>query len=713
LAASGHQEAEWAVLGPWAAFSGAGRLEGVRFPQDRDKNGLDDYDGDGRYDEWGTALPFITIDHLSSPWIAFPYLEPPARSLAATSRPGGSLPMAPMVGDYNRDGVVDYLSGEGFNPANPCFSGGYAPCLSLPFMPFGKRNVVYPDSPPSFYAAEREFMPVLGPLVYSAAAPMDPERLAGTTFITDWYAADSVVGERFAEEVYGDLRGTGVVNPSAYADRIKPLTAYNAGTDSWDSCDPDVDTLLARDLALATEGLDFPLTLEVPYDRESDRPAAPAMPDSYPLLDPGTCLPWNAAQSQGAGASYEGVVSDEGSRFPLHGFVHNPDDPFFHNPILLETYTNVFTVPTVVAETCVWARASGSTASAARCAEAHLAQRGLMAMLARGVGAAHSAAILSYIGFHDVGDVATAGGNWPDERRDDFDGDGRSDEIPRIWPANLAEVLDVSRVKLRDGTSAGGVNVNLNVDEWKPFQSTITNWSARGEGTTSGGFHCGLFPFGGSPSPGCADADADPRESLRPVLPSTAWPQMQDPILRCLDKAGPYALAYTTTISPPLDFSECLGWMPKLDLWQTPIGWPSGVTAGAAPEPAEDVLADIVRVDDWSTWRPECVAALYSGVAADPLGEIQAWLDELEVAETAWPEEFWLLARCFWRPELVGTYDPVAPPGEPGSNIYSMELRRADIETAFEVLFDDGSAATAAFPDIMGAQFPQTLSAKV
>ena len=300
LAASGHQEAQWAVLGPWATVTGAGRLTTVRFPMDRDADGLEDFDGDLRYDEWGSALPFITIDHLSSPWIAFPYLEPPARSLVPVTRPGGSLPMAPMVGDYNRDGVVDYLSGEGFNPANPCQVGGvYAPCLYLAFMPFGRRNIVYPDNPPAFYASEREFLPAFGPLVYTIGATVNPELLAGTTFISDWYAADSVLGDRFAEEDFTDMRGSLVTNGSPYADRIKPLTVYNAATDSWDNCDPDVDSLLARDLSLASEGLNFPLSLEVPYDRESDRPGGPTMPDSHPLLDPGTCLPWNAAQRGG------------------------------------------------------------------------------------------------------------------------------------------------------------------------------------------------------------------------------------------------------------------------------------------------------------------------------------------------------------------------------------------------------------------------------
>lgn len=708
LAAGGHNEAEWTVYGPWIAAITGGRLDGVQFAMDRDADGLEDFDGDLRHDERGTMMPYIGIDHLSAPWIRFPHLAPPARDISAggIGRPGGSLPLVPFYGDYNLDGVVDYFAGEILDPGNPCNDGaGASPCVGLPFMPIGKRDYASPFPAPAGFPDQQDFLwPIAGALPYSPAAAYNPEALiVDQGFVSFWYPADSAAGDRFGPIEWQVSTSGNVNHMTPYADRIKGLVP-RLPTDSFVTCEPTGDMSLLRDLSLASEGLDFSTTLEVMADRESHRPGAPAMPDFLPLMDPGTCLPWNRTHSNLGRAVYEGVVTDEGSRFPIYDFVHNPDDPYFHNPMILEGWTNVNASPPIALESSVWARLPGSDV-AARGQDAHFAQRGSLALLATQVNSGNAAAALSYVAHHDIGDTSRDGDDAPDEERSDYNGDGRIDEIPRQWPANLIEVLDVQSIKLRDGSNG---NARIEQDEWKPFSSTITNWSSRGEASTDSGAHCGIFPFGNGGAPvfaGCSDPDPDPALALRPALPLVAWPQWRDPILRCLETgfAGAYDLSSLTTTSiPPFALSDCIGWMPKLDFWQTPTGWPTGITAGGADPPENVVPAEVwvdhptAGIDDWTDNRGECLLGLYDGGDPDPLDLIETWLTGLD-GRSVWPEEFWLFVRCFWDPALTDQF----------------EAKRADLETVFETLFDDGAAGSAAFPDVMGDNFPQVLSAKV
>ncbi|MBC8515529.1 hypothetical protein H8D30_06725 [bacterium] len=683
MASAGHAEAQTLLLGPWVAMLTAGKAPRNRFPFDLDDDGWEDFDGDGRFDEEGTLFPFMGLDHLASPWMAYPVLREPDSNLVV-GRPGGSLPVIPTYGDANRDGVIDYIQGvaEVYNPKNGCALGtmnnpSSEPCLNMPFLPLGSQRMAYPSALGGAALEGGDYL--WDGALYSAQRQYSVERLVDSPFVSDWHGAFHIEGDGSTDIGWNNDAFLGRPSPNPYSDRIKGLSVGDGNNNGvLDACEPNLDQIVSRDLLLGTEGLSFAPTLQEPYERESDS-ALGGMPDTYGLIDPDTCVHWMREQGVERTGGYGVVISDEGARFPLYGFVHNPDDPFFTNPAVLENWAGTNGSPTVAPESTFWlnAHTSGSITSMQ---DMHYAQRSALALLAPGVGPAKSAALLSYIWAHGVGDTSSdlqTPAHSPDEFRSDFEGDGRIDEIPAVWPSRLVEILDVDLLKLRDGGQAGGLEISN--EDWKPLEAWISLWSARGEGRTTGL----LVP-------------TDTTHPLRPTLPLWAWPQITDPILRCIETTNGTTLSSVFLNQFPLwrtDAPDCLGLFLKLDLWQTPAEWPTGVDTGggAGDEPVSDLLLSDVDVGSWAS---ECdILTPNSGSELDDLESWVLGLDDRRV----WPEEFWLFVRCFWDTTLVG----------------SLEERREDVQTVVEVLFDDGVVGTALYPDIMGDDFPLVLSRKV
>ena len=215
------------------------------------------------------------------------------------------------------------------------------------------------------------------------------------------------------------------------------------------------------------------------------------------------------------------MVSDEGARFPLYGFLHNPDDPAFNNPILLESINGLGNNFTIADETSFMPRITGDNVDQ-KGEFAHLAQRGIVSLLApfdrNDYNTGHAAAIISYIGFHDIGDISSIPdatcpkGNCPDGER--F---GLGFEKPLNWPAGLKDILDVDGIKLRDGLVA---NFKISDKNWKDIQARVSLHSTPQERSTIGRQ---------------GNALTDSRYVFYPFIDSSATPEMEDPVLRCRD----------------------------------------------------------------------------------------------------------------------------------------------------------------------------------
>tara|TARA_A100001037_G_scaffold162813_1_gene146624 strand:+ start:5779 stop:9645 length:3867 start_codon:yes stop_codon:yes gene_type:complete len=625
-----------------------------RFPMDKDQNGtLDDIDGDLTLDEWAYAFPFSTISHLSSPWIKYPVLSNEtwfSRDLVSLSgfstaqlnRPAGSLPVYPLFKDKNNTGFVDYSSYEHseydyFDPSFGCAENTTSswepkPCLIMSFIPFGKKTETSPVPSATLDINNSDFMWNGNP--YSSNNSYNPAQLRNQTFVSDWSYNHAITGDRDKTTAHIPSNfpslGSEIFNP--YADRLKAQLS---------NCNPSQDEFFVRDLFLSSSGMTYPLQLDKSYENETESRVnfgLPNMPDSYIMFDPRTCMPLYASQAKDVDGGYEVVVSDEGARFPLYGFLHNPDDPSFNNPMLLESINGLGGNFTIVDETSFIPRMTGSNVDE-KGEFAHLAQRGIVSLLApfdrNDYNTGHAAAMISYVGFNDVGDISSLPdtvcpkGNCPDGER--F---GLGFEKPLNWPEGLKDILDVDGIKLRDGLDS---SFKINDKNWKDIQARVSLHSTPQERST--------INIQGN-------ALNDPRFIFYPFIDSRANPEMEDPVLRCRD-------------SDSDDFCRSNSGLFKVDLWQTPTSWPTG----SSSDPVSNVLSTSINMDsaDWvssgCSSRFQNIGDINDYFSLLGRGNAPAGFSSSDLRHSVWSEEFYWFVNCFWksdiRNELVDKKDEI------------------------------------------------------
>jgi len=670
--------------------SGSFRHEMFRFPMDKDGNGtLDDADGDLTLDEWGYAFPFSTIDHLSSPWIKYPVLSNETWfsrdlvshsgfSTAQLNRPSGSLPIYPLFKDDNNTGLVDYSSYEHseydyFDPSFGCAQNTTSawephPCLVMPFLPFGKKEQVSPVSSSPLELVNADLMWNGSP--YNSNNSYNPSQLRNNDFISNWSYSYSVTGDRdkATAHIPSNFPSLGAELFNPYADRLKPQTT---------TCNPSQDEFFVRDLFLSSSGLTYPLQLDKSYENETESRmnfGLPSMPDSYVMFDPRTCMPIYSSQNAEANGGYEVVVSDEGARFPIYGFLHNPDDPMFNNPMLLESLGNLGTNFQVAPETTFIPRITGSNTSQ-RGEFSHLSQRGIISLLApfnrNDYNTGHAAAIISYIGFNDVGDISSLPGsicpkgNCPDGER--F---GLGFEIPTKWPTTLKDILDVDLIKMKSDSNE---SFKIDDENWKDLQSRISLHSVPAETSTLGE---------------TLTVDTDPRYFLRPALPSNSYPspEIKDPVIKCVHNGAS-------------GDEFCRGEAYKIDLWQTPKEWPTG----SPSDPITNLISSVVNMDsaDWvssgcSTKFPtiDDIENYFSVLGRE---NAPSGFSSNDLRDSMWPEEFYWFVNCFW-----------------SGNVKSeLEEKKGVLEDAFRDFFYDSGSLKNIWRTEIESDFPELISQKV
>ena len=691
MAESGLDIAETILeIGFASSRNGSFRHEMFRFPMDKDGNGtLDDVDGDLTLDEWAYAFPFSTIDHLSSPWIKYPVLSNETWfsrdlvsysgfSTAQLNRPSGSLPVFPLFKDKNNTGFVDYSSYEHseydyFDPSFGCAQNTTStwepsPCLVMPFLPLGKKEDISPvvSSPLELINADLMW----NNFPYNSNNSYNPSQLRNNDFVSNWSYSYSITGDRDKTTPHTPsnfpILGAELFNP--YADRLKSQLT---------TCNPSQDESFVRDLFVSSSGLSYPLQLDKSYENETESRVSfglPSMPDSYVMFDPRTCMPLYSSQNAEVDGGYEVVVSDEGSRFPLYGFLHNPDDPMFNNPVLIEDSFNLGANIDVMDETTFMARVTGLNTDE-RGDFSHLAQRGIVSLLApfdrRDYNTGHAAAVVSYIGFNDVGDVSSLPGvNCPKGNCPDGERFGLGFETPKQWPESLKDLLDVDLVKMRQSADT---SFKIDDENWKDLQSRISLRSVPSERSTLGN---------------TLTVDTDPRYFLRPALPVNSYPtpEIKDPVIKCVENG--------------VSGDEfCRGEVYKIDLWQTPKNWPTG----SPSDPISNLIEPVLNMDsaDWVSSgcfeKFQTIADIESYFALLGRSTAPSGFSSTDLRDSIWPEEFYWFVNCFWRDSIRS----------------EIEEKRIEIEESFRDLFYESGSLKNVWRTDLDDDFPDLISMKI
>ncbi len=404
-------------------------------------------------DDYRYYSPFLTVDSLASFWIRYPFLQPAEvydPDITSRFRTANSLTVYPY---YEWMDLADpYCEPDaGLGGGTP--AAGVRTHLFLAFMPFGKRSIAF-DIPDPLGLDLRS---------YINFAPGDPWNLTGRMNSMPvpnqpLFNLLSLVND--AKRAPYEFFIAGDTDPQANHPYNPYERVENSGfpTSVW-----------PYDPVLPGEGFSLPVRGSILSDPDTGRPLENPLPTSNHLsYDAGVDI---------VPTGFEVSATDEGSRFPLYDFYHNPDDGYFFNPLpnpdpatslpsrrFLDNLNNTSWVNT-----------------------GYIQQHVALGWLIKGFGTDPAAsrsknrALLSYMTYYDMGDVgAPPGASDPqvvNNTRDDYDGNGYVDEPMRPFPGDLKEIQDVNLVK--DTGERRGSGIGPAVFSW--IKHLVTLYSAPAE----------------------------------------------------------------------------------------------------------------------------------------------------------------------------------------------------------------------------------------
>lgn len=398
--------------------------------------------------DFTTGRGGVTFGYIGSYWIRDPNLQPADiydPGVTDPNRAAQSLPIVPlyqMEDSADGDCVPDNLSGD-----NIARTGLM---VYAPFMPYGKKalltqNVANPLLSDLLWNGSRLDVNqtlTLGNLVTLSRFLNDPGRLP-----YDFYLA-------------GDTNGN-PLNPKNPYERMSMLSP---------TATPYPNTWMFAP-TLPAEGFNTPLRGNVLVDPQTGRPLINST-DNTSLTPPNHYdhIP-NELALDVMPTGYEIAITDEGSRFPIYDFFHNPDDGLFHNP-----YPGTDPDPPFRK---VMADLYGAGNAGTYLLPGFNQQIAALAWLASGLGPSpggRSAGILSWEAYNDNGDQGGPSGSVesPNQRRDDRDGNGIVDEPIRRFPDSIKEIIDVDQMK---PTGAPLTNGGIGPDTFNNLKHLVTLYS--------------------------------------------------------------------------------------------------------------------------------------------------------------------------------------------------------------------------------------------
>jgi len=408
-------------------------------------------------DDYRYYSPFLAADSLASYWIRYPFLQPAKDydgAVPSRFRTTNSLTVYPY---YEWMDLADPFC----EPDPVIGSGipvpGVRTHLFLAFMPFGKRSIAFdipdpqgldlksylnfnPDDPWNL-TSKMNGMPVLNQPHFNLLSLVNDAKRAPYEF---FIAGDTDAEANHPYNPYERVENSGFPTPVWPYDPVLP-----------------------------GEGFYLPIRGSILSDPDTGRPLENPLPTSNHLsYDVGVDI---------VPTGFEVSATDEGSRFPLYDFFHNPDDGYFFNPFpnpdpnanlpsrrLLDGLKNTNWVNT-----------------------AYIQQHVALGWLIQGFGTnpavsdGKNRALLSYMTYYDMGDEgAPPSAGDPqvvNNERDDYDGNGYVDEPMRPFPGDLKEIQDVNLVK-DTGARGNGKQASVPLpfpgsSTWSPFTPPPKNSS--------------------------------------------------------------------------------------------------------------------------------------------------------------------------------------------------------------------------------------------
>ncbi|MGH8103583.1 MAG: hypothetical protein ACREJQ_03575, partial [bacterium] len=469
----------------------------------------------------------MTFSYIGNYWNHDPFVQPAQvydPAVTDANRAAQSLPIVPLYRLRDNSPIV----GTGGNCVpdslpNNNFSANDV-ILYAPFTPYGKKSLYFDNTP-----APSDLLWSGAPLNVNAALAVGPLTNL-SRFLND-------SGRSLYEgSIAGDRNGDPNDRNNPYERESMLTSTATPYTGSW-----------VFDPSLPAEGYNSPVRGQVYTDPQTGRPLINAL-DNTPTYR--SHIP-NDLALETISTGYEISTTDEGSRFPVYDFFHDPDDACFNNPYPATDPGRPFQN---LLEDLYGGGGSGFGAYLPACYNQQIT---VLGFLASGLGFAAggpSANLLFSMAYNDAGDQ---GGNaptvtTPDSRRNDRDLNGLVDEPIRRFPDSIKEIIDVS---------------GIGPATFDNMKHLVTLYSGPNE----------LFQLfnsvntAGVPCPG-----GTPAAQLEPVEDPVIIAALRAPLLA-------YCALLGVPASPPF--------IPKVDLYSPPA-WPTNTACFSNLVASQDCIID-------------------------------------------------------------------------------------------------------------------------